>query len=107
MSDRIPVIGHPSRLVLIRERKAQRLVKDGKAQLIDGVLYWFKVPRRRTAQTVPRSTWFDRNQRDRESIVKKWKTAMSAEPGEGGPLVRQAVTSEAQNLANLSRPCNR
>jgi hypothetical protein len=90
----IPIVGHPQ-VVLVSERKAKKLLKKNKALFIDGILHWAQVPQRilpKHGAVVPRFVWFERN--SRESLVKRWKTAMSAEHGEGGPLVRQAVTTE-------------
>lgn len=86
----IPIVGHPH-VVLISERKAAKLVRWKKAIWIDGLLHWLQVPRYPQGLVVPRLPFFERNSRD--SVVRRWKTAMSAEPGEGGPLVRQAVTN--------------
>ena len=77
-----PIVGHPTGIPFVSERKSFELQKSRKASLIGGVLYWFKVKRR--GESVPRGTWFERD--ERELPLSGYRIEQS---GYAGPLVRQ------------------
>ena len=47
----IILIGHPIGKLMVTERKAAKLLRKGKVEERDGILFWKKRPRRITANT--------------------------------------------------------
>ena len=77
------VVNHPAGLINISDGTARRHIADGKAQLVDGVLYWRKVRRRGDSDPRAIVTHLDRR---RPHAREDWRVKQS---GYAGPVVLQ------------------